>query len=148
MSYHSGPEWNRQWWQWWVTPAFLKLQYYENLTIRLFSVIYRDICWVGGLPLDRDVIGVFYPQPAGELAFIDSNQHTHTWRKTHTHTHAYIYIYIYYIYICVYVIIWIKIDLALINLQRLTYHKTQTTNIYIYIYIYIYIEREREYEKK
>ena len=57
--YHFGPEWTWEWWQWRDTQHYLKLQYYWNLTIRLFNVVSRTL--VGGrLPLCRGLVGVFY----------------------------------------------------------------------------------------
>ena len=46
--YHSGPEWTWEKWQWRGTPNSSKLQHHWNLTIRLFSVIYRALIEGGG----------------------------------------------------------------------------------------------------
>ena len=52
------PEWTWEQWQWRSALHSPKLQHHWNLTIRLFSVIYRTL--MGGLPLSRGAVGVFY----------------------------------------------------------------------------------------
>ena len=64
---YSGPEWTREQWQWRGTPHSLKLQYYWNLTIRLFFCHILDTCWGEVLPLCREAVSVFYhPLPTGQ----------------------------------------------------------------------------------
>ena len=57
-----GSEWTWERWQWRGIPHSPKLQHYENLTIRLFSVISRTRVVVMGvvLHLCRESVGVFY----------------------------------------------------------------------------------------
>ena len=64
----SGPEWNWEWWQWRGSPHSTKLQYFWNLTIRLFSVISGTLDG-GVLPFCREAVGVFYsPTRLGKLS--------------------------------------------------------------------------------
>ena len=105
-------------WQWRATPYSPKLQYYRNLTIRLFNVIYRTLVGAGVLALCREAVGVFYnPSGLGKISFF----------KT-----PYKYIYI-YIYVCVCVCVCVCISGSLDIYLRLSY---------------IYIYREREWERK
>ena len=53
-------------WQWRDTPPSPKLQHYWNLTIRLFSVIYRTLIGVGLTPLQRSSRRILQPQPTGQ----------------------------------------------------------------------------------
>ena len=52
-----GQTWEQ--WKWRNTLHSLKLRYYRNLTIRLFSVISRALV-AGVLPLYREGVGIFY----------------------------------------------------------------------------------------
>ena len=56
--YQVLPHWEQ--WQWRGAPYSPKLQYYWDLTVRLFSVIYRTLFRAGVLPLCRGAVGVFY----------------------------------------------------------------------------------------
>ena len=42
------------------TPHSPKLQHYWNVTIKLFSVIFRTLVGGGVLPLSREAVSVFY----------------------------------------------------------------------------------------
>ena len=84
--YHSGPEWTWERWQWSGTPHSPKLQQCWNLTIKLFSVIFRTLVG-GGLPLCREAVGVFYsPSRLGM-----------TLTGYYWYIFIYIYIYIYHV---------------------------------------------------
>ena len=58
--YHSRLKWTWEQWQCRGTPHSSNLQHYWNLTIRLFSVIFRTLVGWGVLPLCREAVGVFY----------------------------------------------------------------------------------------
>ena len=58
--YLSKLEWSWKWWQWRGTPHSPKIQYYWNLTIKLFRVITRTFVGRRVLSLFRDAAGVFY----------------------------------------------------------------------------------------
>ena len=67
-------EWNWDWWQWNGTLYSPKLQYYWNLTIKLFNVIPETLVAGDVLPLCRHAVGVFYsPGQMGWLVIYRSN---------------------------------------------------------------------------
>ena len=56
------PNWTWEWWQWRGTLHPLKLRHYWNLTIRLFSVIYRIL--VGGSYSSAEMQSMYSIAPA------------------------------------------------------------------------------------
>ena len=70
-----GPEWTWERWQWRVTPHSPKLQHCWNLTIRLFSVIFRTLVRGGGLtPLQRCSQCILQPQLTGQYTDLNVRQ--------------------------------------------------------------------------
>ena len=67
--YQSGSKWTWERWQWRSTPHSPKLQYYWNLTIRLFSVISRTLVGGGLTALQRSSWYILQPQPPGQKPF-------------------------------------------------------------------------------
>ena len=67
--YHSRTEWTWEGWQWRGIPDSLKPQHHWNLTIRLFSVIYRTL-FVGSLtPLHRSSRCILQSHPTGQSSW-------------------------------------------------------------------------------
>ena len=78
-SYHFGPMWTRERWQWSGGPHSLKLQHYWNLTIRLFRVISGHSLRGGDLnPMKKSSWCILQPQPTVQITYDICDTHTQT----------------------------------------------------------------------
>ena len=72
LCFHFGLEWTWERCQWRGVPHSLKLQHSWNLTIRLFSVIFRTLVGGGVLtPLQRYCQYILQPQPTAQVETFD-----------------------------------------------------------------------------
>ena len=93
-----GSEWTWKRWQWKSALHSSKLQHYQNLNIRLFSVMCRTLVGGGGvLPFCRDVVSVYFSNQDSDWLALTACQPVEGYFRVRESCSLYVHIYIFFL---------------------------------------------------